>query len=85
MVERKIPWRPPGDGVQALHRAVQFDTDYYYNSYPHAATNDVKAALRIQDAVDAVRQNQSGTHAGEFETAYVEFLVQVQPDLGPRA
>jgi hypothetical protein len=61
---------------------VQFDTDYYYNAYPRSATNDVKAALRVQDAVNDFAKTSQSLSPNQFEKAYLEFLVRVQADLG---
>ena len=48
----KYPGSRPVTGFKRYISLVQFDTDYYYNVYPHSATNDVKAALRVQDALE---------------------------------
>ncbi len=61
---------------------VQFDTDYYYNAYPHATTNDVKAALRVNDALDDFAKQSLNLPPTEFQKAYVQFLARVQGDLG---
>ena len=61
---------------------LQFDTDYYYNAYPRAATNDVKAALRVQDALNDFAKTSQTLSPADFEKAYLEFLVKVQVDLG---
>ncbi|HJX84474.1 MAG TPA: hypothetical protein VJ723_09040 [Candidatus Angelobacter sp.] len=60
----------------------QFDTDYYYSAYPYATTNDVKAALRVQAALDAFAQESAGMKPEEFARAYQRFVVTVQCDLG---
>ena len=78
----KYPGAVPVTPFKDYINRVQFDTDYYYNSYPRAATNDVKAALRVQDAVDEFAKTSQSLTLGDFEKAYVEFLVKVQPDLG---
>ena len=59
----------------------QFETDYYYTAYPHATTNDVKAAHRVQAAFDELAA-AGEKPADEFEKAYRRFLVKVQGDLG---
>jgi hypothetical protein len=61
---------------------VQFDTDYYYDAWPHATANDVKAALRTHDALEGFAKTSQGLSPTQFETAWREFLVRVQPDLG---
>ena len=47
----KYPGSTPVTPFKIYIARVQFDTDYYYNAYPKSATNDVKAANRVQDAV----------------------------------
>jgi len=61
---------------------VQFDTDYYYNAYPKSSTNDVKAANRVQDAVHEFEKTAASWAPAEFEKAYLDFVIRVQPDLG---
>jgi len=61
---------------------VQFDTDYYYNAYPKSSTNDVKAANRVQDAVHDFEKASGSLSPAEFEKAYLDFVIRVQPDLG---
>lgn len=78
----KYPGATPVTPFKDYIAQVQFDTDYYFNAYPRAATNDVKAALRVQAALDAFAKNSQSLSPAEFEKAYREFLVQVQPDLG---
>jgi hypothetical protein len=78
----KYPGSNPVTAFKRYIALVQFDTDYYYNAYPHATTNDIKAAIRAHDALlDFERKSQSLTPA-EFEIAWREFLVRVQPHLG---
>jgi hypothetical protein len=60
----------------------QVETDYYYTAYSHAATNDVKAAHRVQAAFDDFERLSNGMPAEKFAEAYQAFLVQVQRDLG---
>ncbi len=78
----KYPGSAPVTGFKRYISLVQFDTDYYYNVYPRAATNDVKAALRVQDAVDQFARTSQSLSPADFENAWLEFLVRVQPDLG---
>jgi hypothetical protein len=60
----------------------QIETDYYYTAYPHATTNDVKAAHRVQAALDNFAHRSDGMSPEQFGAAYRQFLVQVQGDLG---
>src|SRR5579863_5971338 len=78
----KYPGSRPVTGFKRYISLVQFDTDYYYNVYPHASTNDVKAALRVQDALEDFAKTSQSLSPGDFEKAWLEFLVRVQPDLG---
>ena len=76
----KYPGSRPVTGFKRYIALVQFDTDYYYNAYPRATTNDVKAALRVQDAMNEFAQRSLSLPPAEFEKAWTEFLVRVQPD-----
>jgi hypothetical protein len=78
----KYPGARPVTGFKRYISLVQFDTDYYYNVYPRASTNDVKAALRVQDAVDQFARTSQTLSPADFEKAWLEFLIRVQPDLG---
>jgi len=78
----KYPGSRPVTDFKRYISLVQFDTDYYYNAYPRATTNDVKAALRVQDAMNEFAQRSLALPPAEFEKAWNEFLVRVQPDLG---
>jgi hypothetical protein len=78
----KFPGSVPVTPFKGYINQVQFDTDYYYNAYPRAATNDVKAALRVQDAVNDFAKTSQTLPPAEFEKAYLDLLVRVQADLG---
>src|ERR1700693_3068332 len=64
----KYPGAVPVTPFKQYISRVQFDTDYYYNSYPRAATNDIKAALRVQDAVDEFARTRQSLTLGHFYT-----------------
>ena len=76
------PGSRPVTGFKRYIALVQFDTDYYYNVYPYSATNDVKAALRVQDALGEFERTSRSLSAAEFEKAWLDFQVIVAPDLG---
>lgn len=78
----KFPGSVPVTPFKSYITQVQFETDYYYNAYPRAATNDVKAALRVHDALNDFAKSSQALPPAEFEKAYLEFLTQVQADLG---
>ncbi len=78
----KYPGSRPVTGFKRYISLVQIDTDYYYNAYPRATTNDVKAALSVHDAMNEFAQRSQSMSPAEFEKAWTEFLVRVQPSLG---
>jgi hypothetical protein len=78
----RYPGARPVTSFKRYISLVQFDTDYYYNVYPRATTNDVKAALRVQDALDRFAQTSQSLDAKAFEEAWLELTIQVQSDLG---
>ena len=78
----KYPGSTPVTAFKRYIALVQFDTDYYFNVYPRASTNDVKAALRVQDELDRFADASQALSPADFEKAWLEFLVRVQNDLG---
>src|ERR1022692_2240785 len=78
----KYPGSRPVTAFKRYISLVQFDTDYYYNVYPHSATNDVKAALRVHDALTAFARNSQSLSPAEFGKAWLELKATVAPDLG---
>lgn len=78
----KYPGARPVTAFKRYINLVQFDTDYYYNVYPHAATNDVKAALRVQSAFETLEKKSELLTPEEFQNAWLAFQLQVAPDLG---
>jgi hypothetical protein len=78
----KYPGSVPVTPFKQYIARVQFDTDYYYTAYPHATTNDVKAAHRVQAAFDDLAGRSEGMTAADFEGQYRKFVVSVQRDLG---
>jgi len=62
--------------------ANQIWTDHYYNAYPMAASNDVKAAKRVRDnLLTFVAETRSAT-ADDFQQKYNALLLTLQHDLG---
>ena len=78
----KFPGSVPVTPFKQHIARCQFDTDYYYTAYPSATTNDVKAAHRVQTALDSLAQSSAGQSPEEFERAYRKFVIAVQCDLG---
>lgn len=78
----KFPGSVPVTPFKDYITRIQFETDYYYGAYPHATTNDVKAAHRVQAAFDDLARQSPDMPAAEFGKAYLQFVVKVQGDLG---
>jgi hypothetical protein len=78
----KFPGSVPVTAFKRYISLVQFDTDYYYTAYPYATTNDVKAAIRVDDALREFAGKSQGTTPEEFQQAYLQLLVKIQADLG---
>lgn len=78
----KFPGAIPVTAFKRYISLVQFDTDYYYAAYPYATTNDVKAAIRVDDAVGGFARNAQGLSPAEFQQAYLSLIVKVQADIG---
>jgi hypothetical protein len=78
----KFPGAVPVTPFKDYIARGQFETDYYYDAYPHATTNDVKAAHRVQAAFDGLATQSAAMSANEFAKAYLQFVVTVQGDLG---
>jgi len=78
----KYPHSIPITAFKDYIRANQIDTDYYYNATPDAAQRDIKAALRVNEAVKALAASHTGMTPAEFRTTYIAALVSIQNDLG---
>jgi hypothetical protein len=78
----KYPGAVPVSDFKRMIALVQYDTDYYYTAYPYAATNDVKAAHRVESALNSFAAASKDLSPEDFARAYLRLLVQVQGDLG---
>lgn len=78
----KFPGSVPVTPFKQYIARCQFDTDYYYTAYPYATTNDVKAAHRVQAALEVLQNETAGKAPEQFEQAYRKFVLTVQSDLG---
>lgn len=78
----KFPGAVPVTAFKQSIALLQFATDYYYTAYPYASTNDVKAAHRVESALNAFAAGSKDLAPEEFARAYQRLLVQVQGDLG---
>jgi hypothetical protein len=78
----KFPGSVPVTLFKEYIARVQFDTDYYYTSYPHASANDVKSAHVVQSSLDGLALRAAQYSPQEFAQAYLAFVLQVQAHLG---
>jgi hypothetical protein len=78
----KFPGAIPVTAFKRYINLVQFDTDYYYTAYPYASTNDVKAAIRVNDAVTEFAKGAQQLTPQQFQEAYLKLVVKVQADIG---
>lgn len=76
---------PKSVPLQAFHRYIlhnQILTDHYYNPYPLASANDVKAAIALKAAlIDFVASTEDVSDA-EFSRMYKALLFNIQAHLG---
>lgn len=59
----------------------QITTDYYYNAYPMAASNDVKSAKKVKDALEAFVATTRGSTPDDFLRQYNGLLKNLQNDI----
>lgn len=68
-----------------FHKYIQYnqiETSHYYNAYPMAAANDVKAAARVKQALIAFDGQAAGATPEQFAVQYRALLRELQADLG---
>lgn len=78
----KFPGSVPVTPFKQYIARVQFDTDYYYTSYPQATANDVKAAHAVEDALTILRRDAATLTPAQFQQAYLRFVIATQSSLG---
>lgn len=81
---KNVAW-PTAVPEQPFHRYVlhnQVTADHYYSAYPMAASNDVKAAQRVKDALVPFVEKTKALGADAFMAEYDRLLVALQNDLG---
>jgi hypothetical protein len=78
----KFPGSVPVTLFKEYIARVQFDTDYYYTSYPQATANDVKSAHLVQSSFDNLALKAEQQSPQQFADAYLRFVIQVQAHLG---
>ena len=59
----------------------QIWSDHYYNAYPMAASNDVKAAKNVKDALLPFIADTKNSTPDEFQQKYNKLLIGLQHDL----
>ncbi len=70
--------------LQPFHAYINYNqiwTSHYYNAYPTAASNDVKAAKRIKGGLEAFIDDTKNASPDEFKTKYDGLLNGLQNDL----
>jgi hypothetical protein len=76
---------PKSVPMLSFHRYItsnQIWTDHYYNPYPMATSNDVKAAARVKTNLLSFIADTQGVSADHFEAKYNQLLTTLQHDLG---
>ncbi len=75
---------PKSVPMLSFHRYItsnQIWTDYYYNAYPMAASNDVKSASKLKKALVTFIDSSKGANPEEFLKKYNRLLLDVQHDI----
>jgi len=78
----RYPGSIPITPFKTYIRANQIDTDYYYNATPGAAQREIKAALRVREALIGLARLHASASPAQFAVAYRRALVTIQNDLG---
>ena len=75
---------PKSVPLQPFHAYINYNqicTDHYYNAYPCASSNDVKAAKRIKRALGAFIEDTRNAPPADFANKYRALLNELQNDL----
>ena len=75
---------PKSVPLQPFHAYINYNqiwTSHYYNAYPLAASNDVKAAKRLTENLRAFNEANSNTSPEDFKKSYNRLLLNVQHDI----
>jgi len=67
-----------------FHRYItsnQIWTDYYYNAYPMATSNDVKSAQKVKKGLLAFIDDSNNSTPDEFQQKYNRLLITLQHDI----
>jgi hypothetical protein len=71
--------------LQPFHKYItdnQVWTNHYYNAYPMAASNDIKGAQELKDALGNFIRDSSEDDPETFQKRYGELLLDQQRNLG---
>jgi len=63
----------------------QIWTDYYYNAYPMASSNDVKSGKNVKDSLRAFIRDVQDASPEEFQQKYNRLLITLQHDISQMA
>jgi hypothetical protein len=74
----KYPHSIPITAFKNYIAANQFDTTYYYNAVPGSAQRDIKAALRLSEALNGLAEKHSRMAPEAFAAEYRRVLVELQ-------
>ncbi len=77
----KYPGSVPTQPFNAFITYNQIWTSHYYNAYPTAASNDVKAAKRIKAGLEEFIDNTKNASPDDFKKEYDGLLNGLQNDL----
>lgn len=75
---------PKSVPLQPFHSYITYNqvwTSHYYNAYPTAASNDVKAAKNIKSGLEAFIGDTKNASPDEFKKKYDALLNELQNDL----
>ncbi|CAA0124539.1 Uncharacterised protein [BD1-7 clade bacterium] len=75
---KSVPLTPFHDYI----RFNQVQTSHYYSAYPYAASNDVKSAAKVKDALLAFEREFLEVDENTFADAYNRLLIDLQNDMG---
>ena len=82
-----VKW-PESVPQQPFHDYVSSNsilTNHYYNAYPTAASNDVKAARTVKDSLTEFVDSTKGVSAEDFAKQYESLVLELQQDLSQMA
>lgn len=76
---KSVPLRPFYEYITGN----QVETNFYYNAYPMASANDVKAGSRVRKALLEFMQKTSSAPTSVFQAEYRRLMRGLQHDLYP--